>query len=218
MDQAGIQQKVARGFATAARFLGSTYVQIRPTTPDAPLTQPSLQTLLANFDRAATFAFQAPSDWGKPARYGLLDTSDVEVGDYFVAQPEPGAVLFVAAFEPFQPPLCILCNRVLTISRPGADVTAGYTPTFGGRTTGTDTVLAIGWPASLLIKNKGEGDPARLPGDVKAASFEVLLPLVPGVTLKPTDRLTDETGTVYVIAAVEISSYGNRLLAGVSTT
>lgn len=218
MDQARIQAKVAFGLAKAAQFLGSPHAQIRPTTADDPLAQPSLRILNAAFDQNAGFTFKGPGAWGKPTRFGMFDTTDVEPGDYLAAQPEPGAVYFVAAFSALEPPLCIVCNRTVTISRPVMQTEAGLEPGYGGRTESTDTVLATGWPVSLLIKNKGDTDPTKLPSDVKAASFEIMMPHIPTISLLPNDRLTDETLQEYVVAAVEISPYGSRLLASASTT
>ena len=53
---------------------------------------------------------------------------------------------------------------------------------------------------------------------MRAASFEGLLPLIPGTTLLPDDRLTDENNDRYVVNAVEVSSYGLRMLASFATT
>lgn len=217
MDQAGIQAKVARGFAIAARFLGSPYVQIRPTTATEPLTQPSFSTLQANFDQAAAFPLTGPAPWGKPTRFGLFDTTDVQAGDYFVGQPEPGLILFVASFLPMEPPLCIVCNRTVDLYQPAAPSQSGLSP-YAGRTDGTDTLLASKWPVSLLTKTRGDADPTRLPSDVRAAYYEVLMPAIPGTTILPTMRLMDEVGNDYVITTAELSPYGWRLLVGVATT
>ena len=213
MDAAGIQTKVARGYGIAARFLGSAYAQYRPTAANAPLTN-VVQTLNAAFDTTAGFKFAGPAQWGKPTRFGLFDTTNVAVGDYFVGQNQ---TLFVSAFQLYEPPELVLCNAVMTISAPGQDSLPGLSRTYGGRTNYTDTVLATGWPVSLLTKQKGDIPPVKLPSDVRAASFEVLMPIIPGVPVEPAMRLTDAGGDVYIVNAAEQTSYGWRLLASYST-
>nr|WP_321985338.1 hypothetical protein [uncultured Lichenicoccus sp.] len=214
MDAAGIQTKVARGYGIAARFLGSTYTQYRPTGPNAALTN-VVQTLNAAFDTTAGFKFAGPALWGKPTRFGLFDTTNVQVGDYFVGQAQ---TLFVSAFQLYEPPELVLCNAVMSISSPGEDTLPGLSNTYAGRTNATDQVLATGWPVSILIKQKGDMDPVKLPADVRSASFEVLMPIIPGVAITPSLRLNDGQGNTYVVNAAEQTSFGNRLLASFSTT
>ena len=214
MDAAGIQTKVARGYGIAARFLGSSYTQYRPTGSNAPLTN-VVQTLQAAFDTTAGFKFSGPAPWGKPTRFGLFDTTNVQVGDYFVGQ---GQTLFVTAFQLYEPPECILCNAVVSIAAPAEDSEPGLSTTYGGRTNASDQVLATGWPVSILIKQKGDLDPVKLPADVRSASFEVLMPVIPDVPITPSLRLTDAAGNTYVVNAAEQTPNGWRLLASYSTT
>ena len=214
MDAAGIQTKVARGYGIAARFLGSPYTQYRPTTSSSPLTN-VVQTISAAFDIVPGFKFAGPAQWGKPTRYGLFDTTNVAVGDYFVGQNQ---TLFVSAFQLFEPPELVLCNATMSISSPGSDTLPGESQSYGGRTDASDLVLATGWPVSILIKQKGDMDPVKLPEDVRAASFEVLMPNIPDVQMQPTWRLNDGTGNVYLVNAVELTGYGYRLLASFETT
>ena len=126
-------------------------------------------------------------------------------------------VYFVERLEAFRPAEVVFCNVVLTFSRPQEQASPGA-GNYGGRTQASDAVLATGWPASLLIKGRGENPPSKLPIDVRAGAFEVLVPAILGVSLLSGDRITDATGTAYVIYTVEVSSYGNRLMAAVATT
>ena len=126
-------------------------------------------------------------------------------------------VYFVERLEAFRPSEVVFCNVVLTFSRPQEQASPGA-GNYGGRTQATDAVLAAGWPASLLIKGRGENPPAKLPIDVRAGAFEVLVPAIPGVALMSGDRITDATGSAYVIYTVELGPYGYRLMAAVATT
>ena len=126
-------------------------------------------------------------------------------------------VYFVTRIEGFRPAEVVLCNSVLSFVRPQQQTAAGQ-GSYGGRTQASDVALATAWPASILIKGRGENPPARLPIDVRSGSFEVLLPAIPGISLQDEDRITDAVGTEYVIYTVEISPWGYRLMAGVATT
>ena len=214
MDAVEIQRLAALGFGIAGGILGSPYTQYRPTTASNPLTN-VVQTISAAFDIVPGFKFAGPAQWGKPTRFGLFDATNVAIGDYFVGQNQ---TLFVSAFQLYEPPELVLCNATVSISSPGSDTLPGESQTYGGRTDATDVVLATGWPVSILIKQKGDMDPVKLPEDVRAASFEVLMPNIPGVQMQPTWRLNDGTGNVYLVNAVELTAYGYRLLASFETT
>ena len=214
MDAAEIQRLAALGFGIAGGILGSTYTQYRPTTANNPLTN-VVQAISAAFDIVPGFKFAGPAPWGKPTRFGLFDTTNVAVGDYFVGQNQ---TLFVSAFQLYEPPELVLCNGTVTIAAPGEDTLPGLSTSYAGRTNASDQVVATGWPVSILIKQKGDLDPVKLPADVRSASFEVLMPVIPGVPITPSLRLTDTAGNTYVVNAAEQTAFGWRLLSSYSTT
>ncbi len=141
------------------------------------------------------------------------DTSVLLPGDYLVG----ANTWFVSHLEPLRPASCILCNHTVTISTPAAASQAG-TNAYGGRTALTDTILASGWPASVLAKTHIDIDPTRLPSDTKTSYYEVLLPVIAGVELSFGMLLQDELEQNYTISSAESSIAGWRLLAGIQTT
>ena len=222
MDQAHVQSHVAKGYAKAALRLGATTTQYRPATLTAPMAT-AYATFLAAFNNDKKFGFDGPALWDKPAVFGLFDTTDVQSGDLLTCA---GENYFVARLEPFRPPLCMLCNRVVSIaSQPGqgstngdgavcTDVGASDDYVTAGDTS-VQTTLAAGWPAFIQIKNKGNAVGDGIPGSIKAAEYEMFLPLMPDFVPAVQMAVTTDLGTTYTISAVEPSQYGNRCLMGV---
>ena len=66
-----------------------------------------------------------------------------------------------------------------------------------------ETPLASGWPASILRMPRSEPNPVSLPGDVRAAQWEMLLPPLCGVAPMVADIVTDDLGNRYAVAAPE---------------
>ncbi|MFT9361252.1 hypothetical protein [Acetobacter okinawensis] len=221
MYQALLQQKVARGYAKAALRLGATTAQYRPTALDAPMSTP-YATLLAAFNNDKKFGFDGPALWGRPAVFGLLDTTDVQAGDLLTCA---GENYFVARMEPFRPPLCMLCNRAVSLSGlpgqgnangdGGVCTDVGASNDYGTGGSGK-TILASGWPAFIQIKNKGGTTGDGIPGSIKAADYEMFLPVMPNFVPTTYMTVTTDLGMTYTISAVEPSQYGNRCLMGVN--
>ncbi|WP_062018243.1 hypothetical protein [Gluconobacter japonicus] len=221
MDQARLQALTARGYSKAAKRIGAETVQYRPTSLTDPLASP-YASFLAAFNNDAGFSFKAPTLWGKPAVFGLFDTMDVQVGDILVSS---GERYFVARFEAFQPPLCILCDRTISLfgnassgdGTTGDDSSsacplAGYQDDYG--TSGDDgsSAVASGWPCSILLKGSGEASGSSIPGAIKAAVYQLLLPVMPGFNPQVYMTATDDLGRSYVIEGVEVSQYGTKCL------
>ncbi|WP_019091745.1 hypothetical protein [Komagataeibacter europaeus] len=222
MYQALVQQKVASGYANAALRLGATTAQYRPGSLTAPMTT-AYATMLAAFNADKAFGFQAPALWDKPAVFGLFDTTDVQSGDLLTCA---GENYFVARLEPFRPPLCMLCNRVVSLSGQlgqgstngnGAVCTdVGASDDYGTAGDTTDqTTLASGWPAFIQIKNRKDTVGDGIPGSIKASEYEMFLPLMPDFIPTVQMAVTTDLGTTYTISAVEPSQYGNRCLMSV---
>lgn len=211
--QTTVQRHVAYGLGIAASKLGSFHTVYRPTAAMNPLQQAPLRIQLANFDGDPSFGLKRPQAWSKPIVYGMLDTTDVQVGDYLVGTD----TVFVARFEPMLPPECVICSRTVSVFSSASAPPVGLDVVYGGRTDASDVMVASGWPISMVTKTRGDNVPTKLPGDVRAAYYECLIPAIPGVTLRPTMRLTDENGDNYEIVTVETSSFGNRLLVSLAT-
>jgi hypothetical protein len=84
---------------------------------------------------------------------------------------------------------------------------------YEGNTPDTQTPLATGWYASVLQGTKGEKNEVGLPGDVRNPWWLILLPQIPGVTLRTSDLVSDDIGRRYVISSAELTDLGWRLTA-----
>ena len=165
------------------------------------------------FDPAAELTLVSPEYRGQHQAFFLGDPSLLLAGDYLVGSE----TWFVAHVEPLRAASCILCNRSLTVFTPSVASSAGAN-SYGGTTAATNTMLATGWPASVLAKTHIEIDPTRLPSDTKTSFFEVLVPPIPGLDLTFGLILQDEFSQNYIVSAAELSLSGWRLLAGILTT
>ena len=214
MDQAAIQAHISRGLAKAGLIVGAGLVQYRPTTSWDPLLEGSaLQTLFCAvaYDQDLTLATAAPPD--HPFGHLLADPGQVQTGDYLIGSD----TYFVSRIEPLRPAWCVLCNMVLNVLDTAQPTVAG-TNAYGGVTSATNTMLARGWPMSVLSKTRGGQDVTKLPSDTRSAFFEVLLPLIPGVTLQAGLSLQDNLAQTYSVMNVETTDYGCKLLVGLATT
>ena len=194
-------------------MLGSSFAVFRPAGPLDPLASPALASINAAFDPSAELSLRSPEFQRQNQALLIGDPSSVEAGDYLVGSQ----TWFVSHVEPLRPASCILCNRILSVSVPATAPSAGANA-YGGNTAASQTLVASGWPASVLTKTHIEIDPTKLPSDTKTSFFEVLLPPIPGVTLAFGFLLQDDFGQTYIISAAELSLSGWRLLAGIETT
>lgn len=208
MDQAGISRKVNRGYGIAARFLGNPFTQYRPVDPLAPLNNP-LGSLMADFDTNPGFTYAAPSKFNNPVYYGLFDATNVQTNDYLIADR---GTWYVAGMEPNKPVLCVGCNRTATFWHLGPSPPS---PAFYGGDIQRDRVrIMVDIPISELNGTKGERNAAeQMPTDSRMQWSQVLVPALPGVTLRESDRMTDDLGRNFVLSACELTSLGWRLSA-----
>lgn len=219
MDQTGIQAKVAYGYLKAATYLGATFTQYRPDGPANPISDANqIATLKAAFDPDAKFSFAKPSGYGKPVYFGLFDPSHVQVGDYLVHDTQ--GTYFLAGFEPIKPPMCVQCNRTLTFTRPGPPKIGPNA--YGGPLPSDAVVMLTAWPASVLKGTKGDkGDTGTLlPGDVRQAWVEILLPSVGGVQIRAGDQIVDDQAIPmhYTVSGAELTDLGYRIEAAGALT
>jgi hypothetical protein len=208
MDGATLQARIYAGYAKAALRIGLSFSQYRPTAAAAPITAPYLlRSLLASFN-AMDFKYGRPNLYGKATWYCIADGTLLQVGDYLTGN---GSTYFIAAMQPLLPILVVECNRTVTLYRPQQQTGVGAVG-YGGNTAANETVLASGFPASVLQGTKGEHGDTRLPGDVRNPWWSALLPNIPGgITLRTNDVMTDETGQRYTLSSAEQTDLGWRL-------
>ena len=198
----------ALGYTLAGSVLGTTYTLYRPTPAAA-----SIGTLLADFPTDATTAYKAPSKFGAPMRYGLLDTSALLPGDYAV-----GALgtLFLASQEANVASLWVECNRVISAGRPGKTATdPGINPGYQSTSRAIEKSLPLftGWPCSILQGTRGEAGPMRLPAEPRVPWWAIIIPVTVPVQLLFGDQIFDDMGRVFTVSSAELSSLGWRCTA-----
>lgn len=190
MQLATIQQRVEAGYAAAVARLGSVGTQYRPASALTPLAEVHATPMMA-FDSPAAFGFSAPADWGAPMRHALMDSTDVLAGDVLVSGSD---TYFVARVESLRPPLCVLCDRVVSVA--GA--------------AGSAAQVVAGCPVSIVMRAHGEHMNTGMPGSLRPGEFLMIMPGLPGVVLTPYMVVTTDLGTSYTVVAVEVSPFGLR--------
>lgn len=214
MNQAQLQALISNGMAKAASILGRGLTQYRPvTTMDPVLAGSDIGTVVCSIDLNAAFTFVFPVPTEHPFTVLLADTRLLQAGDYLVGNH----TYFVSRIEPLKPAWCVLCNRTLDVLDTAQLLSAGAN-TYGGITSSNDTLLARGWPMSMLAKTRSEEDVTKLPSDTRSAYFEVWLPSIPGLILGLGLCLRDSNGQIYVVMSWETTAYGCKMLVGLATT
>lgn len=208
MDGNRIQALVYKGYAISAGKIGLPYAQYRPDSADLTNWSP-IATLLASFN-AEDMKYSKPNKYAKPTWYVLIDGSQTQVGDYLIG---PGGTFFIAAQQAILPILVVECNRTLSFARPQAQLQVGAVTNYEGNTEALQTPLASGWPASVLQGTKGEKNEVNLPGDTRNPWWLILLPAIPGVTLRTTDLVFDDLGRRMILSSVELTDLGYRCTA-----
>ena len=211
MDPSTLQDRISRGMGSAARAAGFFYDAYRPGDADEPLAPENRFLRLPAMFNARNPRFGQASSYGRPCWFGVFDSAYTRPGDYLAG---PGGTFFIAAQEHLLPPLCVLTNATLRVSRPAAADTPGLHGYGGGTTAGARTALLAGWPASLLAS--GGGGTAVLPSDGRPGGWAVLLP--PGLPsgtreVRTSDVLTDERNRSFVVNTAEHTALGYRITA-----
>lgn len=209
MDGEKIQLKLYKGYAKAARVVGTTYTHFRPTSVSNPMDIANQLADIKMTLNACDMKYGKPNAYGKATWYGIFDGTQGQVGDYFNGIE---GVFFVAAMQQLLPILMVSCNRVITIARPSMETGPGAIG-YGGDTKAGEVNLMANWPASVLQGSKGEKNDVGLPGDTKNPWFTVLLPYWNGVTLRTSDIISDEIGGRYRVSSAELTDLGWRLTA-----
>lgn len=209
MDEATAQRLIYRGYAQASQRLGNSFTLSRATTSDMTAATVVATNFLASFN-SEDMTYSKPNKYGKPTWFALLDGTQTKPGDYLVGS---AGTWFIAAQQPLLPILAVQCNRTLTFYRPQTQQQFGAVGTYEGNTVATQTKLANGWGASVLQGTKGERNEVSLPGDVRMPWWIILVPNMPGVTLRSGDLIDDDIARRYVISSAEQTDLGWRITA-----
>lgn len=212
MNLEGVQARLARGMGRAALTLGEPYALYRPRDMARPLDPAHLRLHLKVALRGAGRGWQQSPPYGEALWNAVLDTAYSQPGDYLRG---PLGTFFIASQPPLLPTLCVLTNRLLTVTRPDGALTPGLNG-YGGMQKGEQMLLLEDWPASVLTAHAGGHRGGELPGTPGPASWTVLLP--PNARpddgpLAPGDLLSDDEGFAAIIDSVEENSAGWRLSA-----
>ena len=214
MNPEELQDRIHRGLNATARAIGADTDAYRPAGTADPLAARNRYLRLRAAFTAREGQFKHPNAYGDALWYGMYDAAYTRPGDYLV---QADIVWFIAAQHRLLPVLCVQTNRIVSFWRPAAPSNTGINA-YGGITPATNTALLTDWPASVL-GIAGRGHPsADLPTDVSIPYWTILLPAVPGVTLRPSDLMTDELGHNAVVAAAELSDLGWRVTVKQATT
>ena len=207
MNGALLQDRIFRGLGTAARAIGVLCDAYRPTGAADPLAPANrFLRLSAAFD-AQDAQFRKAGLPGDPVWYGVFDAAYLRAGDYLVEAGPNGRSWFVAALQNLLPPLLVLTNTVVSVTRPGAGVRPGAGSYGGG---GIAAAVITGFPASLLHSGSPHGA-AAIPADARPSGATALLPPAPGVNFARGDMLRDALGRSFVVGLPELNALGWRL-------
>jgi hypothetical protein len=210
------------GPTEVALILGRPFSQYRPASAGAAIAPENL--LNAAFPVWVTgddkLMAAKPFNREKPDNvYAGLDPTATMIGDYLVGNVVLGGdtlTFFVASQDVPMPIRLVYCARVLDIYEPEAPAPgAGY---YGGNVGGLGAPKMTGWPASVVIKSRGEMGSVKLPGDVKSPWFEVMLPAFAGVQIKMNDVIIDDNLVRYQVSSAELTYFGWRAMAWQTTT
>lgn len=217
MDAATIQKKINAGYGKAAARVGFAFQQWRPTSSANPTTAGNnIGALNASFTvKGATFNFTQPAAYKDVLFNGLFDASQTQVGDYLVGAND---TYFIAQQQDLLPPLCVRCNRIVSVWAPGPSKVFGADSNYGGTTPASESAVMTAWPASIMFDARGRVTEVGLPTDLPSPFFQILLPAWGAVDVRSSRFVSDDLGRRYTIAAAERSPLGWRLSAQQAVT
>ncbi len=210
MDYDRIDDIIQRGRGRAAIAMGALHDLHRPIGPATPLQgSTAIMRMPALFMPTSTRMLA----YGHPLFEAAFDAAYTQPGDYLVG---PQYTWFVASQAPLLPVLCVKAIRVVSVARTTVTGAVGLAPYGGVR---RDALLPVltGWPASMVAHGQGL-DRADLPADATLGGWSVLLPVLPSITLRTGDLVTDDLGRIGVISSAELSDYGWRLVVRQAAT
>ena len=231
MDAVALAGKLNKALGKGAAILGAPFVVYRPATPWVPPGQ-VIRTITASFTNAKSsgYSFTKSIGFDDILWHGLFDGSQTSVGDLL----EGARTYFIAAQEPLLPIMCVLCNRTVTITRPGSELSTsggqGQGLSSQGSGTGrywgpSQTVAASGAGESGIVSNvpcattatsgkaTGTGEvPSDAPGPTRWR-FYLPISICPEGSIKDRDIVTDEAGARHQVTAADWTAIGYKLEA-----
>jgi hypothetical protein len=216
MDDLSLQDRLNRAAGRAATHTGAPHDLLRPDNPREPLSSTNrILKLHASFLPLGG-RHTRPVVFGENLWEGVIDAAYTRPGD-ILRRIDTGTIHFIAGQQPLLPVLCVRASRRLDISRAAAASTPGLNA-YGATVTATETTLAKGWPASILVGGGQGTGQSGIAADIPAGTWQVLLPVSLNITLRIGDRLTDDLGRIAVIATSELTDLGWRLQAQQANT
>ena len=198
----------------AARVTGARADAYRPSAASNPLVAQNRYLRLNAAFTSISRHIASAVGYGTSLWHGIFDAAYTQPGDYLVSNV---GTWFIAAQQPLLPVLCVQTNRVVSFSRPAPQVNTGVND-YGGITANSLSPLLENWPASVITESTAGRPDAGLPSDSPVSYSTVLLPALPGVTLRVADLMSDDLGRSAVISAAELSALGWRLIVKQVTT
>ncbi len=214
------------------QVLGLPFAQYRPIGAGAAIAPGNLLgTIPAWITADPKLMADKPFAYGKPVGYAAVDPALTLPGDYLVGSLTLAAggtlgtmtlgsghldgeanVFFIASQDIPAPIQAVICNQVLTITRP-SDETPGP-GAYGGAKRTSGAPLVTSWPASVIQgKNPAPGE-LRNPGDTKLPWVAILLPAgVPELRMGDVIRDAQAEPNIYTVADAELTALGWRLSA-----
>jgi hypothetical protein len=216
MQHDTIQDRISRGYGSAARAVGAWCDVYRPTLVAQPLDgRNHLMRLSAAF-LPLDGRVKAPVGHGHVTWQGLFDAAYTRPGD-FIVRPSSGpgatdgAIFFIAAQQLLLPPLCVRTSSIIQVVRSIIPNTIGAAD-YGGAGSLTSVAVLSNWPASIVHATGSGLNPLDLPATVAPGSWELLFPTVSGLVLRINDRISDHLGRNATVAAAELSDLGWRVI------
>jgi len=208
MDVNRLRDRAQWGLNIVARAIGSPADAYRATGSTKPLDPRNRYLRLHVAFSSSPGELERPSTYGSALCYGYFDAAYTQPGDYLV---QDDRTVFIGEQQSFAPALCIRTNRIVTFRRPPAPSGAGQAA-YGGGGSGTSITLMEDWPASVLGTSGSGTPPSGVPSEITVPMWTVLLPAPEGVTLLPSDLMSDELGRQAVVTSAELSHLGWRLI------
>lgn len=209
MNRSGIAERVAHGYAIAARVLGSAYRIHRPSPTGIAI---GAATYLGEVMSAISddLSFASREKWGSVGKVAVMDLSRVAVGDYLTGED---GIFFVSAVPAFGPGQVVACNRTLTVTRPSPG-TAGDAY-YGGDVRAAEVALLSGWPGAVVQAGGTTSADVGLPGDIRAPGWTIYLPASATAQLRSSDVVEDDQTRPmrYIVGSAEETDLGWRLRA-----
>lgn len=215
VDFARIQNRIYYGYGKAAQRLGVSHDIYRSATAIDPLNSANLiQTLFVSIDQ--DYTYNKPAKYGDPVWQFLPENGLSLLNFDFMVNPDN--IYYIIDVDPtdrLSPPICVECNKTITISRPsvsqqpGANGYSEYLP-------GTATILYSNCPAAMIEYSRGDNTTSmKIPTSVKMPQYKVYLPMLGDVQIITGDIVQDSNNNRFAVSSVEITDLGYRLMAQV---